>query len=160
MLYRLILQKAQEWLTSEGCTIRPLLDYINANGNLREAQVQALLVYLFLKIGGGNKRLGTLFAEGFFSRPEDLSSLNINQAARAIFEANPAARALFDLSRTPINGNGHGKKNQKTYSLIWKNTLWHTHGRQIIYPSARNFFTMWNIPTFCSASRWARAKLS
>ncbi|MBW6486195.1 MAG: hypothetical protein K0B01_08625 [Syntrophobacterales bacterium] len=118
MLYRLILQKAQEWLTSEGCTIRPLLDYINANGNFREAQVQALLVYLFLKIAGGNKRLGTLFAEGFFARPEDLSSLNINQAARAVFEANPAARALFDLSRTPLNGptngNGHGKKNQKT----------------------------------------------
>lgn len=118
MLYRLILNKAKEWLASERCTIRPLLDYINANGNFREAQVQALLVYLFLKIAGENKRLWTLFSEGFFSRPEDLSFLNINQAARAIFEANPAARALFDLSRTqingPSNGNGHGKKNQKT----------------------------------------------
>jgi type III restriction enzyme len=81
---------------------------------LREAQAQALLVYLFLKIEGGNKPLWQLFSEGFFSRHKDLSSLNINQTARDIFESNTAARALFELALTPIKGNGKGKKNQKT----------------------------------------------
>ncbi|MCK9363207.1 MAG: DEAD/DEAH box helicase family protein [Syntrophales bacterium] len=147
MLYRLILQKAQEWLASERCTIRPLLDYINANGNLREAQVQALLVYLFLKIAGGNKRLGTLFAEGFFARPEDLASLNINQAARAVFEANPASRALFDLSRTPLNGptsgNGHGKKNQRTlFPDLEKHLLAHPRETDYLAISKKLFYNV------------------
>jgi len=81
---------------------------------LREAQIQALLVYLFLKIAGGNKPLSSLFRENFFGHPEDLSYLNINQNVRNILETNPTAKALFDLSRTPIKSNGNGKKTQKT----------------------------------------------
>ncbi|MFH1097204.1 MAG: DEAD/DEAH box helicase family protein [Candidatus Desantisbacteria bacterium] len=112
MLNNLIFRKAQEWIISDTCTVKPLFEHINRNGNLREAQIQALLVYLFLKIEGGNKPLHQLFSEGFFCRNENLSSLNINQSARNVFESNIAARALFELSRTPLNGNG--KKNQIT----------------------------------------------
>ncbi|MCX6584711.1 MAG: DEAD/DEAH box helicase family protein [Candidatus Aminicenantes bacterium] len=114
MLYDLILKNAQEWYRSDKCTVKPLIDHIQRNGNLREAQTQALLVYLYLKIAGANKPLATLFNEGFFSQREDLSALNINQKARDIFEKNTAARALFALSRTPLNNNGNGKKNQTT----------------------------------------------
>jgi hypothetical protein len=31
MLYNLIAHKAKEWFNSERCTIRPILDYINAS---------------------------------------------------------------------------------------------------------------------------------
>lgn len=114
MLYNLILNKAQEWLGSDKCTIKPVLEHVSRNGNLREAQAQALLTYLFLKIEGGNKPLWQLFSEGFFCRNEDLSSQNINQKARSVFETNGAARALFELSRSPLKSNGNGKKKQLT----------------------------------------------
>ena len=106
MLYDLIYKKAREWISSEECPAKPLFSHFNHNGNLREAQIQALLVYLHLKLEGGNRPLATLFSDGFFSQNEDLSSLNINQQARAVFDGNKAAKALFDLARIPINSNG------------------------------------------------------
>lgn len=114
MLYNLILHKAQEWLVSDKGTIKPILEHVNRNGNMREAQAQALLIYLFLKIEGENKPLWRLFSEGFFNRNEDLSALNINQKARSVFETNSAARALFELSRLPLAGNDSAKKKQTT----------------------------------------------
>lgn len=114
MLYNLIFKNAQEWYASERCTVKPLIEHINRNGSLREAQIQALLVYSYLKIEGGNKPLFQLFSEGFFTAHDDLSALNINQAARSLLEAKSPARALFALSRAPVNGGGNGKKKQTT----------------------------------------------
>src|SRR5208337_5375989 len=99
MLNNLIFIKAKEWIASDACTVKPLFEHINRNGNLREAQIQALLVYLFLKIEGGNKPLSTLFSENFFGQDDDLSNLNINQHVRNVLESNHTAKALFDLSR-------------------------------------------------------------
>ena len=115
MLDNLIFRKANEWIVSDNnCTVKQLFEHINCNGNLREAQIQALLVYLFLKIEGGNKALSTLFGENFFGQNEDLSDLNINQKVRSVLESNHAAKALFDLSRTPIKNKGSGKKARTT----------------------------------------------
>lgn len=112
MLYNLIYVKAQEWFASDECAVKPVFEYIARNRNLREAQFQALLVYLFLKIKGKNKPLYQLFSEGFFCQNQDLSLLNINQNAKNVFKSNPAARALFELSITPINGDGKVKKQE------------------------------------------------
>lgn len=114
MLNNLIFRKAQEWIISDTCTVKSLYEHMQLNGNLREAQIQALSVYLFLKIEGGNKPLSTLFSENFFGQDEDLSNLNINQNARNVLESNHTAIALFDLSRTPIKSNGNGKKTRTT----------------------------------------------
>jgi superfamily II DNA or RNA helicase len=112
MLYNLILKKAQEWFRSDSCTIKSIIEHIYNNGNLREAQIQALLVYLYLKIEGNNKPLPQMFSEGLFTTNEDLSQLNINQTARTILESNIAAKTLFELARFEINGRKNGKKNQ------------------------------------------------
>jgi len=114
MLDNLIFRKAQNWINSDTCTVKPLFEYIHRNGHLREAQIQALVVYLFLKIKGGNQPLPTLFCENFFGQNDDLSDLNINQKTRSVLENNRAAKALFDLSRTPIKNNGNGKKTRTT----------------------------------------------
>ncbi len=114
MFYEFILKDAEKWYESGYCTVKPLIDYIFRVGNLREAQTKALLVYLYLKIKGNNKPLTQLFNEGFFLRGENLSVLNIDRQARDFFENNPTARALFELSRTPLNNNQTGKKTQKT----------------------------------------------
>jgi type III restriction enzyme len=60
---------------------------------------------LFLKIQGQNKPLWQLFLEGFFINGADLSTLNINQAARNFLSKNISAHALFEFSRMKKNGS-------------------------------------------------------
>lgn len=99
MFYRLIEEKKHEWLLSEACQIRSVVDYIKKEGKLRDAQIEAIETYLFLKIAGEDKPLWQLFAEGFFNKVDDLSKLHISQDARQTIETNKAARALFEFSR-------------------------------------------------------------
>ena len=107
MLQTIIEYHKNQWLNSDECTIRPIIDYIKNKGQLREAQYEAIETYLFLKIKGQNKPLWELFSEGFFSNGDDLSKLNINQTARKIFENNKAAKSLLDFTRFKVkNGNG------------------------------------------------------
>jgi len=106
MLQTIIEYHKNQWLNSDDCTIRPIIDYIKNKGLLREAQYEAIETYLFLKIKGQNKPLWELFSEGFFSNGDDLSKLNINQTAREIFEENKAARALFEFTRFKVKHEG------------------------------------------------------
>lgn len=99
MLNDLINNKKKEWLDSDECTVKSLLQYIKEKNALRDAQIEAIETFLFLKLKGQNKPLSQLFIEGFFNNEEDLSELNINQRAREVFEQSSAARALFEFSR-------------------------------------------------------------
>lgn len=98
MLHPVIKSKKDQWLQEENCPIKPLLQYIKTTGELRDAQIEAIETYLFLKINGSNKPLWQLFAEGFFSLNDDLAAHNISQVARNVFENNPAARALYEFA--------------------------------------------------------------
>ncbi|MDP2982331.1 MAG: DEAD/DEAH box helicase family protein [Candidatus Latescibacter sp.] len=114
MLHQIILKQCKKWLVSEECTVRPIIEYIKKQGKLRDAQIEAIEIYLYLKIKGGNNPLWYLFVDGFFNRNEDLSLLNINETARSCFERDVAARALFEFSRLPNNGNGRNGRNSAT----------------------------------------------
>ncbi len=105
MLHYIILQKKNEWLQSDDCTIRDLVKYIRDKGHLRDTQIEAIETYLFLKIQGQNKPLWQLFSEGFFTNGTDLAKLDINQIAREYLTQNKNAFALFDFARQK-NGNG------------------------------------------------------
>ena len=109
MLQTVIEYHKNQWINSDECTIRPIIDYIKNKGQLREAQYEAIETYLFLKIKGQNKPLWELFSEGFFSNDDDLSKLNINQTARKILETNKAAKSLLDFSRFNVR---NGKENE------------------------------------------------
>jgi type III restriction enzyme len=104
MLQRIISRKSNDWLRSDDCAVKELVQYIKLNGKLRDTQVEAIETYLFLKIEGRNKPLWQLFSEGFFTDEIDLNTLNINQAAREYLGANVAARALFHFSRQKEGG--------------------------------------------------------
>ncbi|MDO9577253.1 MAG: DEAD/DEAH box helicase family protein [Candidatus Cloacimonadales bacterium] len=104
MLNQIIKQKKDYWLQSNDCTIKDIIKYIRKTGDLREAQIEAIEIYLFLKIKGNNEPLWKLFAEGFFTNGTDLAKLNINQNAREYLQQNLAAQALFDFSRQKIGG--------------------------------------------------------
>ena len=101
MLNHIIIGKAKEWIYSPSCPVKQIVDYIRTQNHLREAQVEAIEVYLYLKIEGKNKPLATLFKEGFFLSNEDLSKLPLSIDTRTFLENNQSARALFEFSRTP-----------------------------------------------------------
>lgn len=99
MLEPIIQSKARLWLSSEDCSIKHLIAYMKQRGKLRQPQIEAIEIYLLLKIKGENKPLWQLFAEGFFSEGLELATLNINEASRNFLAANTAARALYEFAQ-------------------------------------------------------------
>ena len=46
MFYKMIETKRNEWLASETCTVKVVIDYIVKTGQMRDAQVEAIKTYL------------------------------------------------------------------------------------------------------------------
>ena len=46
MFYRMIERKRDQWFTSDGCTVRTLVDYIRNAGQMRDAQADAIKTYV------------------------------------------------------------------------------------------------------------------
>lgn len=99
MLESIIQAKTLNWLAREDCSVKHLVSYIRQQDKLRQAQIEAIEIYLFLKIEGENKPLWQLFSEGFFSVGLELSKLNINEASRDFLAAHPAAAALYEFAQ-------------------------------------------------------------
>lgn len=98
MFYQLIEKKRNEWINSSECTIRELLQYISKIGKMRDAQLEAIKTYLFLKIACGNRPLWELFVDGVFN-DTNIGQVELTEAAREVFKTNKAAVALFQYSR-------------------------------------------------------------
>lgn len=105
MLYNLIAQKKNQWLASESCPVKSLLNHIHSVGFLRDTQIEAIETYLFLKIVGHNKPLYQLFSEGFFLNNVDLSKIALTSEARNFLESNTSARSLFEFTRIKKNSS-------------------------------------------------------
>lgn len=97
MFYELIRKKRNEWLQSADCTIRPMLQYIEQRGKMRDAQVEAIKTYLYLKIACKGKPLYKLFIEGYFNDTET-NTKELTVETRNVLETNKAALALFQYS--------------------------------------------------------------
>ena len=98
MFYKMIENKCKEWYNSEQCTVRNLIEYIEKTGQMRDAQIEAIKVYLFLKIGCECKPLEFLFRYGCFNSI-NLNDIELSTATREYLEENPAATALFEYAR-------------------------------------------------------------
>ena len=98
MFYKMILNKCEEWFNSECCTVNKLVEYIEKTGQMRDAQIEAIKVYLFLKIACECKPLEYLFRCGQFNSL-DLNDIELSTSTREYLENNPAASALFEYSR-------------------------------------------------------------
>ena len=79
MFYKMIENKCKEWYSSDQCTVRNLIEYIEKTGQMRDAQIEAIKVYLFLKIGCECKPLEFLFRYGCFN------SINLNNIELSCF---------------------------------------------------------------------------
>lgn len=97
MFYKMIETKRNQWLLSSECTITPLVDYMVKTGQMRDAQIEAIKTYLFLKIACECKSLENLFCDGTFNSL-DLSEVELSETTRNYLLAHPEASALFEYA--------------------------------------------------------------
>ena len=97
MFYKMIENKCTQWYESERCTVKNLIEYIEKTGQMRDAQIEAIKVYLFLKIACECKPLTQLFRQGFFNSI-DLNEIELSKSTREYLFQNPAATALFEYA--------------------------------------------------------------
>lgn len=58
---------AKNGTTPDNAQVHNLIDYIEKTGQMRDAQIEAIKVYLFLKIGCQCQPLSSLFTHGVFN---------------------------------------------------------------------------------------------
>jgi hypothetical protein len=97
MFYQLIQRKRNEWINRPECPVKSILAYIETKGMMRDAQIEAIKTYLFLKIECGNKPLWKLFSEGDFLTM-DLNEISLTVRAREVLEQNRAAATLYEYA--------------------------------------------------------------
>lgn len=103
MFFKLIEIKRNAWLQSPSCPIKSLVDYMERLGMMRDAQIEAIKTYLFLKIGCQNRPLWQLFHDGVLSSPD---SIALTGAERDLIGNNIPALALMQYAALP-NKNGN-----------------------------------------------------
>lgn len=104
MFYRMIENKRNQWYASDDCTVGALIDYIVSAGQMRDAQIDAIKTYLFLKVACDCMPLHELFASGAFNSL-DVDALEVTQSVRDYLRSHPAASALYEYA-TMTNDQG------------------------------------------------------
>ena len=97
MFYQMIANARNRWLASSDCTVRDLIAYIENSGQMRDAQIDAIKTYLFLKISCDCQPLSQLFQTGQFNTL-DLQTVELSAAARLYLEGHPEAAALLEYA--------------------------------------------------------------
>ena len=116
MFYRMIERKRDQWFASADCTVRALVDYIEKTGQMRDAQVEAIKTYLFLKVACACKPLYELLSAGTFNSL-DIGELPLPDSVKDFMRQNPAAAALYEYAGQ-VNDRGEqvSKKLQEQIS--------------------------------------------
>lgn len=97
MFYKLIKRKRDQWVRSSDCMVTPMFEYMERRGMLRDAQLEAIKTYLFLKIKCKNKPLWKVFSDGTFASM-DFGSMSLTEKARMVFEGNKAAATMYEYA--------------------------------------------------------------
>lgn len=104
MFYKMITNKRDEWLKTDN-PVKELIAYIEKTNQMRDAQVDAIKTYLYLKIACDNKPLAKLFSEGCFNSI-DIDELEISTATREALKHTPSLAALYEYaSQKDESGN-------------------------------------------------------
>ena len=98
MFHQMISKARDQWLASNDCTIKDLIQYIEYTGQMRDAQVNAIKTYLFLKIACGCRPLARLFTEGTFNTA-NIGELPLPDRIKEFLRHDPAAAALLEYAR-------------------------------------------------------------
>ena len=97
MFYKMITDARDRWFMSPNCTIRERIDYMEHTRQMRDAQIDAIKTYLYLKIVGASQPLDTLFIAGIFNHL-DLDAVALSVNARAWLNEHPEAVALLQYA--------------------------------------------------------------
>ena len=99
MFYRMIERKRDQWFASEDCTVQALVDYIIKAGQMRDAQVDAIKTYLFLKVACDCKPLSELFTAGVFNTL-NIAELSLPDSSRFPRSCSSRSQAIRPASTT------------------------------------------------------------
>lgn len=97
MFYQMITNARNRWFASSTCTAGGIVNYIEKTNQMRDAQVDAIKTYLFLKIACGCAPLAELFCQGAFNTL-DLEQEELSAKTRNYLRSHPAAAALFEYA--------------------------------------------------------------
>ena len=97
MFYKMIENACNRWYSSSECTVNSIIDYIENNGKMRDAQTDAIKTYLYLKIACEGQPLADLFQAGKFNTL-DLDSIELSSSVHQYLQNNKAAAALFEYA--------------------------------------------------------------
>ncbi len=109
MFYSMIQTAREKWFASSECKINAIIKYMESTGELRDAQLDAIKTYLFLKIGCNNLPLYELFCTGRFNKltKDELNNIPMSVAARNKLLTDSAALALYEYA---IQKNENGEQ--------------------------------------------------
>lgn len=96
MFYKMITKKRDEWYAT-GSSVQSIIDYIESKNQMRDAQIDAIKTYLFLKIACDNRPLAELFSAGAFNTL-DLDAIELSAISRNILQNDKALAALYEYA--------------------------------------------------------------
>lgn len=97
MFYQMITNARNRWFASSECTAQGIIAYIEKANQMRDAQIDAIKTYLYLKIACGCAPLAKLFCQGAFNTL-DLEQEELSAKTRTFLLRHPAAAALFEYA--------------------------------------------------------------
>lgn len=97
MFYKMIERARDRWYASQECTVADLVKYMMQQGNLRDAQIEAIKTYLYLKVACNCQSLKKLFCQGSFNTLA-LDDLELSKSTREFLKSRKAAAALLEYA--------------------------------------------------------------
>ena len=97
MFYKMIERARDCWYASPECTVTDLINYMEQRGYLRDAQIEAIKTYLYLKVACNCQPLKKLFCQGVFNTLS-LDDLEISKGTREFLKNKKAAAALLEYA--------------------------------------------------------------
>jgi hypothetical protein len=126
MLYKLIRKKRDLWFRSAACTVGELTDYMMRQGKMRDAQIEAIKTYLFLKISCENNN--TLIEIELRDLKEVLDSVVVEDEAEwkvyvTNFHSDRVCRKIEELNKKGQQQATLGKKKSYKHLTISEDGL-------------------------------------
>lgn len=150
MFYQMITNARNRWFASSECTAQGIIAYIEKANQMRDAQIDAIKTYLYLKIACGCAPLAKLFCQGAFNTL-DLEQEELSAKTRTFLLSHPAAAALFEYAC--LKTDSGEQVSEKLEKQIRKDP------ESINYEDFSNLpFTGYLIPTICSVCPWVLEK--
>lgn len=118
MFHSLIKKISNQWYESEDCKVKNIINYIITQNYLRDAQIEAIKLYMFFKIYCKNKALSELFSEGYFLQNINLDELPISKKLYDFLVNNIAARQLYEIAITNENFKSLKEEIEENYDKL------------------------------------------